>query len=114
MARPNKFGAKPTECGHGHRHASKREAARCCELHLLLRAGQIDALVIEPTYILAPNGTPIVMGNGHKAKYRPDFVYREAGRLIAEDIKGMIVRDFPLRAALFRLCYPEIELRVIK
>lgn len=109
-----KYGSKPTECVHGHKHASKREAARCAELHLLFRAGAIDALVIEPKYILAPGGEPIIMGNGHKAQYRPDFVYRENGRLIAEDVKGMIVRDFPLRAALFRLCFPEIELRVIK
>lgn len=81
---------------------------------MLVRAGQISDLVIEPTYILAPNGEPIIMGNGHKAKYRPDFVYREGGQLVAEDVKGMIVRDFPLRAALFRLCFPEIELRIIK
>jgi len=109
-----KYGAKPTVCAQGHKHASKREAARCAELHLLFRAGAIDALVIEPTYILAPNGEPIIMGNGHKAKYRPDFVYREKGQLVAEDIKGVIVRDFPLRAAIFRLCYPDIELRVLK
>lgn len=109
-----KYGAIKTACIHGHKHASKREAARCAELHLLLRAGAIDALVIEPTYHLAPGGDPIIMGNGHKAKYRPDFVYLEKGRLVAEDIKGVIVRDFPLRAALFRLCFPEIELRVLK
>lgn len=109
-----KYGAKPTECTHGHKHASRREAARCVDLHLLQRAGHIAELTIEPTYILAPNGEPIVMGNGHKARYRPDFVYRENGALVAEDVKGMIVRDFPLRAALFRLCFPEIELRVVK
>lgn len=109
-----KYHAVKTECVHGHKHASKREAARCAELHLLFRAGEIDALVVEPTYILAPDGVPIIMGNGHKAKYRPDFVYLEKGKLIAEDIKGVIVRDFPLRAALFRLCFPEVELRVLK
>lgn len=109
-----KYGAKPSECGHGHTHASRREAARCHELHMLKRAGQIAELVIEPTYILAPNGEPIIMGNGQKARYRPDFVYRENGALVAEDIKGVIVRDFPLRAALFRLCFPQIELRVMK
>ena len=98
-----KYGSKPTTCPHGHVHASKREAARCCDLHLLFRAGAIDALVIEPTYELAPGGVPIIMGNGHKAKYRPDFVYMEKGRLVAEDVKGFIVRDFPLRAALFRV-----------
>lgn len=112
--KPSKYKAKPTPCGQGHNHASRREAARCNDLTMLLRAGLISDLEIEPAFILAPNGNPIIMGNGHKARYRPDFTYRENGKMIAEDVKGMIVRDFPLRAALFRLCYPEIELRVIK
>ena len=109
-----KYFARKTLCIHGHEHPSAREAKRCEELHLLLRAGEIDALVYEPTYELAIDGKPIKMGNGHKAKYRPDFVYRERGKIIAEDVKGFIVRDFPLRAAVFRHCYPEIELRVVK
>jgi hypothetical protein len=113
-AETNKYGAKRTACQHGHSHASKREAGRCNDLHLLLRAGVIEALVIEPTYELHVNGEPIKMGNGHKAKYRPDFTYSEGGKLIAEDVKGFIVRDFPLRAALFRICYPHIELRVLR
>lgn len=111
---PSKYGAKATPCAHGHNHASKREAKRCNDLHMLVRAGAITDLEVEPTFILAPDGQPIIMGNGHKARYRPDFTYRENGRRVAEDVKGMVVRDFPLRAALFRLCFPEIELRVIK
>lgn len=110
----SKYNAKRTPCQHGHSHASGKEARRCAELHLLLRAGKIDALVVEPTYILALDGDPIIMGNGHKARYRPDFTYQENGRTVAEEIKGIIVRDFPLRAALFRHCYPDIELRVLR
>lgn len=110
----NKYRAKRTVCQHGHTHASKREAKRCGELHLLFRAGEIDALVVEPTYELSLNGEPIRMGNGHKARYRPDFSYIENGRVVVEDVKGFVVRDFPLRAALFRHCYPAIELRVLK
>lgn len=110
----SKYRATKTTCNQGHGHPSKREAKRCDELHLLLRAGEIDALVYEPTYPLTLDGKPIKMGNGHAAKYRPDFTYSERGRVIAEDVKGFIVRDFPLRAAIFRHCYPEIELRVVK
>ena len=110
----SKYFARRTECGHGHTHASKREAARCGELHLLLRANAISALVVEPTFILKADGVPIKMGNGQAAKYRPDFTYMEGNRTIAEDVKGFVVRDFPLRAALFRACYPDIELRVLK
>lgn len=114
MARKAKYGAKPTVCIHGHKHASKREAVRCVELHLLLRAGAITDLVVEPTFHLSVDGSPIKLGNGHRAKYRPDFTYRENGREIAEDVKGFVVRDFPLRAAVFRACFPHIELRVTK
>ena len=110
----NKFRAKPTVCQQGHKHASKREAARCGELHLLQRAGAIAMLTIEPTFVLQIAGVAINMGNGQRAKYRPDFTYLEGGKKVAEDVKGFIVRDFPLRAAVFRAAYPDIELRVIK
>jgi hypothetical protein len=110
----NKYRARRTTCNHGHNHASGREAKRCGELHLLLRAGVLTALVVEPTFELHLGGEAIIMGNGHKAKYRPDFTYQENGQTIAEDVKGFIVRDFPLRAAIFRHCYPDIELRVVK
>jgi hypothetical protein len=110
----NKYRARKTTCPHGHVHASGREARRCAELHLLLQAGEIEGLTVEPTYELRLDGRPIKMSNGHTAKYRPDFTYLERGKVVAEDVKGFIVRDFPLRAALFRHCYPEIELRVLK
>lgn len=110
----SKYGAKKAACAQGHMHPSKREAKRCDELHLLFRAGQIDALVYEPTYPLTINGEPIKMRNGHAARYRPDFTYLEAGKVIAEDVKGFEVRDFPLRAAVFRHCYPNIKLRIVK
>ena len=110
----HKYYAKPTTCIHGHKHASKREAARCVELHILQQAGEIENLEVEPTFRFVVNGNPVKMGNGQVAKYRPDFIYTERGQEVAEDIKGFIVRDFPLRAALFRACFPTIELRVTK
>lgn len=113
MKRPHKYRAEATTCRQGHKHPSKREAKRCDELHLLLRAGQIDALVYERSFPLHLDGEPIKMGNGHTARYRPDFTYSEDGKVVCEDVKGFTVRDFPLRAALFRHCYPEIELRVV-
>lgn len=109
-----KYRAKPTTCIHGHRHASKREAARCVELHIMQQAGQIMLLKVEPKFTFHIDGKPLKMGNGHIAQYRPDFTYIENRKQIAEDVKGMIVRDFPLRAALFRACFPDIELRVTK
>jgi hypothetical protein len=110
----NKYNARPTHCQHGHTHASKREAKRCDELHLLQRAGEISDLEIEPVFRFVINGKQLKMGNGQAARYTPDFVYVENGREICEDVKGVVVRDFPLRAALFRHLFPTIELRVLK
>jgi hypothetical protein len=107
-----KYFAKKTACTNGHLHASKREAKRCDQLHLLQRGREIEGLTIEPKFEFMVNGKPLKMGNGRVASYRPDFTYMERGKLIAEDVKGFVVRDFPLRAALFRHLYPDWELRL--
>lgn len=114
MKRVNKYHAKKTPCHHGHTHASRKEAGRCNELHLLERAGAITHLEIEPQYWFAIEGVQMVHDNGRRVGFRPDFRYRDAvtGRLTVEDCKGMIARDFPLRKAIFRALYPDIELLV--
>lgn len=109
----NKYRAKKTPCAHGHTHASAREARRCNDLHLLERAGQIAGLQQQPVYRFAINGRPIKMDNGHEAKLTADFSYVENGRKVVEDSKGFIVRDFPLRWALAKAMWPEIDWRVV-
>jgi hypothetical protein len=110
----NKYRAKKTACNHGHTHASKREAQRCDELHLLQKSGLISDLEIEPVFRFVINGNQLKMANGQTARYTPDFAYVEKGQDVVEDVKGMVVRDFPLRAALFRHLFPTVQLRVIK
>lgn len=114
MIRRSKYGAKKTCCNHGHTHDSKREAKRCDELHLLQRAGQIEGLTVQPEFKFAIDGSWLKMSNGHVAGYKPDFQYKEGDKIVCEDVKGMIVRDFPLRAALFRHLFPDMELRITK
>lgn len=109
--RANKYSATRADCGRGHDHASKREARRCAELHLLQAGGQISELAREPRYYFEVNGRQVLHDNGRRAVYTPDFRYIEGGRLVVEDSKGARVRDWPLRKALFRACYPEIEVR---
>ena len=107
----NKYSAKAADCGHGHVHPSRKEARRCAELHVLQRAGQISDLVREPVFTFEVEGRPVVHDNGQRARFRPDFQYRRAdGQLVVEDSKGVRVRDWPLRKALFRACYPNIEM----
>lgn len=109
-----KYGSKPTVCIHGHKHDSKREAARCVELHLLQKQGEITHLEVHPEFRFTIDAQPLRMGNGHHAKFTPDFAYREGSKAIVEDVKGIVVRDFPLRAALFRHLFAGWELRIVK
>lgn len=110
------FFAKKTVCALGHKHDSKREAARCAELQILFRAGQIDALAFEPQAWFEIDGVVVTHSNGRRAGYKADFAYVEDGRVVWEDVKasnGFVSRDVPLRMAIFRHLNPDIELRVI-
>lgn len=107
----HKYSAKAAECGFGHTHPSRKEARRCADLHLLQRAGEISELEREPRYYFEVNGKTLTHDRGRRAVYTPDFRYRRRdGSLVVEDSKGVSVRDWPLRKALFRACYPDIEL----
>lgn len=112
-----RYFARKTKCAMGHTHASKREAERCAELHLLFRKGHIGALVVEPQFWFEINGEVVKHTNGRRVGYKPDFTYLEGNRTVAEDVKasnGFMARDVPLRMALFRHLFPDIELRVVK
>ena len=114
--RGNKFFARRTACAQGHSHASKREAARCGELYLLLRSGQISALAIEPQYWFVIDGLIVKHTNGRRAGYKPDFGYIENGKPVVEDVKSdaTMTPDAVLRMAIFRHLHPNIELRVVR
>jgi hypothetical protein len=115
QVRPNKFGARKTVCRQNHPHASKREATRCDELHLLLRAGAIESLEQQPRYPFVIDGKPLKHDNGRAAAYTADFRYvdRHSGQTIVEDSKGFSARDWPLRKALFRALFPDLVLREV-
>lgn len=115
VKRPNKYGAKKADCQYGHRHDSIREAKRCNELHLLLRAGEIERLEFQPQYWFEINGRQIKHDNGRRVGFKPDFRYwdRHSGKQIVEDAKGFTTRDYPLRAAIFRALHPELVLREV-
>jgi len=86
---------------------SKAEARRHQELCLLEKAGKIEALHYH--------GVSFKLGRsdtGRAISYTPDFTYIKDGQLIAEEVKGPRVRDWAVRAALFKEKFPEWELRV--
>jgi len=81
-----------------HRHASRKEAARCNELTLLEKAGQIEKLRQQPKFVLQPrfelNGRvirPII--------YQADFSYydKERKAFVVEDVKGYRTRTYMIK-----------------
>lgn len=84
MAR-SKYGARPTFVD-GIRFASMAEATHYAELKLLLRAGKIVDLVLQPRYPLTVNGIEV-------GTYIADFGYtitepRAAQSAVVVDVKG--------------------------
>jgi hypothetical protein len=108
-----KYGNKKTEVD-GLVFDSKREAARWCELSLLQRFGHITELRRQCTYELAPS----VKFEGSK-RAQPalrlivDFEYRERGRLVLEDVKGMVTTAFTIKRHLLKASLG-LDVRVIK
>jgi hypothetical protein len=109
----SKYGAIKTTCNAGHSHASKKEARRCNDLQLLERAGQISGLQQQPKFRFVIDGREVKLDNGHVAGITADWSYVENGKKVVEDAKGMRVRDFPLRWALARTLWPDIDWRVV-
>ena len=72
---------------------SQKEARRYRDLSLLERAGEINDLELQKAFILAesvkfesePRRKPAV-------KYVADFVYREKGEIVVEDVKSEMTR----------------------
>lgn len=100
----NKYGAKKTVCRHEHKHDSKREAARCDELHLLQQGGEISNLEIHRRF-------PLFAYGGEKvAEYEADFCYYDEKILsgpnfIVEDVKGVKTAVYQLKKRLMKACH---------
>jgi len=86
---------------------SKREAARYQELLLLMKAGEVKEVTLQPGYVLLDG----YVKNGKKVRpivYRADFkVYYTDGRVEVEDVKGMKTKEFRLKEKLFNAKYEE-------
>lgn len=92
---------------------SIQESKRYKELKLLLRAGEISNLELQPHFLLQDR----FKKNGktyRKIEYIADFKYIENGKTIVEDVKGIQTEVFKIKHKLFENKYPELELRIIK
>lgn len=91
---------------------SIQESKRYKELKLLLRAGQIKDLELQPHFLLQEG----FKKNGktyRKIEYIADFKYIENGKTIVEDVKGLQTDVFKIKHKLFEKKYPELELKII-
>ena len=92
---------------------SIQESRRYKELKLLLKAGEIQNLELQPHFLLQES----FKKNGktyRKIEYIADFQYIENGKTIVEDVKGIQTDVFKLKHKLFEKMYPELELKIIK
>lgn len=92
---------------------SNLEATRYKELKLLLRAGEISNLELQPRFLLQDS----FKKNGRtfrKIEYVADFKYIENGKTIVEDVKGIQTDVFKLKYKIFEKVYPDLTLKIIK
>lgn len=97
----------------GEEFDSKKEGNRYKELKLLLKAGKISNLELQPRFLLQDG----FKKNGRtfrKIEYIADFKYIENGKTIVEDVKGMQTDVFKLKHKIFEKVYPNLELKIIK
>jgi hypothetical protein len=93
----HKYHAKPTTVD-GIRFASKAEAARYGVLKMLQRGGAISALTLQVKF-------PIVVNEIKICTYIADFVYKENGRDVVEDVKGILTPAYRLKRKLMLACH---------
>ena len=78
-------------------------------LRLWEQAGVIQALQVQPLFILQPKRRPLI-GNAMRAiTYTADFSYTRKGRRVVIDAKGYRMEVYRLKAKLFREKYPDVE-----
>jgi len=91
----------------GYKFDSKMELKRYKELKLLQRAGKISALELQPTFILQKSfivkssKTKSGLSTIESIKYTADFLYKQDGRVIVEEVKGHKTTSYQIRKRLF-------------
>ncbi len=106
----NKYHAKNTVVD-GITFDSVKESRRYQELKMLEKAGQISDLRMQVEFVLIPEQRePYTIGKRggitkgkvieRKCSYVADFVYKENGETVVEDVKGMRLQDYKIKRKL--------------
>ena len=104
----NKFNARRTEYG-GQVFDSRGEAEYARRLDALKAAGEIRDWRRGREWVLLDGPR-----RADRITYRPDFEVEVGGALRCVDFKGMLTREFRLKAKLWRHAYPDVPLYVVK
>lgn len=108
MKRRHKYGAVRTEY-QGERYDSRAEARRAMDLVLLKAAGKIHRWERGEAQVLLEGRT-----RSRRVTYKPDFIVWDTERRAhAEDVKGMVPKDFRIKAILWERRFPDLPLRVV-
>jgi Protein of unknown function (DUF1064) len=94
----NKYKAVRKEVD-GHVFDSKAEAWHYLSLKLQVRMGEIEHLVLQPTFRICLNGV-------HICDYRADFSYYRNGAFVVEDVKGVRTPVYQLKKKLIEALSP--------
>jgi Protein of unknown function (DUF1064) len=78
-----------------HGYASKREFVRSCALRALANAGIISELREQVRFELIPK-----QDGERPVHYVADFVYRDRGGVVVEDVKGFKTEVYKLKRKL--------------
>lgn len=109
-----KYNAKVTWVD-GIRFPSKLEANRYVELKLLLQAGQISNLILQPSFILQEDFRDRYGKKQRAIKYVADFQYMEGNEEVVEDTKGY--KDnavWKIKKKMFLKLYSQYDFRIIE
>jgi hypothetical protein len=79
---------------------SKKEADRYVVLTLLQRAGKITDLQVQVPFELIPAQKVDGLTVERPCVYKADFVYRENGKMVVEDTKGVKTKDYIIKRKL--------------
>ena len=95
----SKYGNKKWVNG-GKTFDSRREAVRYQELLYLLRQGLISELELQVPFELIPSQKRDGKVVERPVKYIADFVYKENGETVVEDVKGVRTKDYVIKRKL--------------
>lgn len=94
-----KYYNKKTVCN-GIKFDSKKEADRYVVLTLLQRVGKISDLQVQVPFELIPSQKVDGITVERPCVYYADFVYRENGKLVVEDTKGVKTKEYIIKRKL--------------